>query len=316
MHGCGGTLIGPDIVLGAAHCNEQLGLVTIGSTSVNVTEQRTHPQNNKETKEYDFALYRLEFPVSTPGATIQVHTDNAIPSTGQLLTIIGKGLTSSGGSPSGEIRHVVVPVKSNEVCKAAYAEYNYNSDVMFCAGQEGKDACQGDSGGPIVIRNGTKPILAGVVSWGIGCGRPEYPGVYARVDKAITWIKSIACDEWGSTVNGLCAPPTPVVSCEASNLKITVAFQTDSWPEKNSIVLTDEKHTIWNKHAFEADTMYTHSACLKKNECYKLSINDSAGNGLLGDGNLKVQLGSDVLYDGQDLGYGFDTDLGGSICFL
>ena len=51
----------------------------------------------------------------------------------------------------------------------------------------GTDSCQGDSGGPLAC-NGD---LAGIVSFGIGCGRPQYPGIYTRVAKYTTWIESL-----------------------------------------------------------------------------------------------------------------------------
>ena len=48
----------------------------------------------------------------------------------------------------------------------------------------------GDSGGPVVKKVGDKFTVLGVVSWGIGCARPEYPGVYTRTARFEDWIKA------------------------------------------------------------------------------------------------------------------------------
>lgn len=50
---------------------------------------------------------------------------------------------------------------------------------MICAGQAAKDSCSGDSGGPMVVNEG-RWTQVGIVSWGIGCGKGQYPGVYTR----------------------------------------------------------------------------------------------------------------------------------------
>ena len=69
---------------------------------------------------------------------------------------------------------------------------NYIYSDMICAGGEGgKDSCQGDSGGPLSTKESSGAYsLIGVVSWGIGCARAGYPGVYGRVTTALSWINS------------------------------------------------------------------------------------------------------------------------------
>ncbi|KAL0198135.1 hypothetical protein M9458_006675, partial [Cirrhinus mrigala] len=43
---------------------------------------------------------------------------------------------------------------------------------------------------PLVIKNSSLWIQSGIVSFGIGCADPKYPGVYARVSEYQDWINS------------------------------------------------------------------------------------------------------------------------------
>ena len=93
---------------------------------------------------------------------------------GAEFVVSGWGTTSEGGSLASKLRQVTVHYINDEDCSHGYGPENINGDVMICAGGDGKDSCQGDSGGPMTYL-GTH---IGLVSWGYGCARPDYPGKY------------------------------------------------------------------------------------------------------------------------------------------
>jgi trypsin len=70
-----------------------------------------------------------------------------------------------------------------------YSGINGINVKMICAGVPGggKGACQGDSGGPLVVGG----ILVGIVSWTIGCGLPNYPGVYSNVANLKSFVTQV-----------------------------------------------------------------------------------------------------------------------------
>lgn len=49
---------------------------------------------------------------------------------------------------------------------------------------------QGDSGGPLMKFENGVYTQVGIVSWGVGCGVFNYPGVYTRVTSFLSWIKN------------------------------------------------------------------------------------------------------------------------------
>ena len=71
-------------------------------------------------------------------------------------------------------------------CSENYGSGTIFGDVMICAGEAGRDSCQGDSGGPMTA-NG---FHVGIVSWGYGCARAGYPGVYSQTDAFLDFIAS------------------------------------------------------------------------------------------------------------------------------
>lgn len=176
-------------------------------------EAIAHPSYNPETMSGDIAILRLARPVAGDIPFLPLIPDKLAKAVkpGEDVTVLGWGLqeersTQQGkdgaadeevaASGSDELRTVTLPVVSNAKCNDAYKALTEKPDTILdeqvCAGVDrgGLDSCQGDSGGPLVAEVGGEKYLFGVVSWGIGCARPNVPGVYTRVAYHAEWLAS------------------------------------------------------------------------------------------------------------------------------
>lgn len=162
----------------------------------NVISNVHHSDFHWFTLDYDVALLRVDRDFDLNGdlptrAINLVGRDQPPISDGTLLRVSGFGATLVQSDDESLLRAVSVPKISNERCKELYAEYPFPvNDNMLCAGFEkgGRDACQGDSGSALVDDQGR---AVGIVSWGIGCAQPGYPGVYARISSVAKFIEDV-----------------------------------------------------------------------------------------------------------------------------
>ncbi|XP_038213784.1 serine proteinase stubble-like isoform X2 [Zerene cesonia] len=210
-HRCGGAIINEGWIATAGHCVDDLltsairirvGEFDFSSVSEQypyvergVARKAVHPKYNFFTYEYDLALVKLDSPVQFAPHIAPI----CLPATDDLLvgetaTVTGWGRLSEGGVLPSILQEVQVPIVSNERCKSMFlraGRHEFIPDIFLCAGHEGggHDSCQGDSGGPLQVKGkDQRYFLAGIISWGIGCGEANLPGVCTRISKFVPWI--------------------------------------------------------------------------------------------------------------------------------
>ncbi|XP_009282561.1 PREDICTED: transmembrane protease serine 9 [Aptenodytes forsteri] len=203
-HKCGAVLIADRWLLSAAHCfdiysDPKMWVAFLGTPYPSGIDGKMekifriykHPFYNIYSLDYDVALLELNMPVkfSNTIKPICLPDNSHIFHEGARCFITGWGSTKEGGLMSKHLQKAAVNMIGDQACKKFYPVQI--SSRMVCAGfpQGTVDSCSGDAGGPLACKESSgKWFLAGITSWGYGCARPYFPGVYTKVTAVQGWI--------------------------------------------------------------------------------------------------------------------------------
>lgn len=114
-----------------------------------------------------------------------------------ICKVSGWGTTTANSEMySEELMYQNVSIVEKDDCSNMFRRtrlgrhFKIHKSHLCAGGLKGIDACKGDGGSPLVcLPNGDKYYkLAGLVSWGIGCGE-KLPGVYTNIANFVNWIR-------------------------------------------------------------------------------------------------------------------------------
>jgi len=204
---CGGSAIEDSWLLTAAHCvfgstnpavymidcfhHDRLNMEVWGVT-LRVQSVILHESYSASTLRHDIALLKFTTSISwqDPYAIPVCVPDGSEDWQNEYCVATGWGTLFSGGSVSRYLMEVEMLYLNDTRCKQRFGA-SVDTTMQCCGGEvgEGFDTCQGDSGGPYVCKSKSSGRwnLAGLTSWGYGCGDG---GVYTKTSYYYNWIQS------------------------------------------------------------------------------------------------------------------------------
>lgn len=229
---CAGALIAADIVLTAGHCKptslaQQVHVGTYYMDAAvdakadgdenhhetfTILDMERHPlwiRRGDDEFVYDFTLLKLNGLSSR--RPVRINRRASIPAARQTVTAMGLGdLTADADVRPTVLQQVELQYWPTQECRLAHNDNDQEESFAnppdrigpthlctFVPPHNDRDACNYDSGGPISVTNSNNSadddLLVALVSWGIGCADPIFPGVNARVSAVSDWIDDYVC---------------------------------------------------------------------------------------------------------------------------
>ncbi|KAF5286548.1 hypothetical protein FQA39_LY16231 [Lamprigera yunnana] len=196
-HFCGGSILSRKVILTSAHCASEgppsnfkilYGTEHLysGGAKINVSEIFAHPDYSSKSNDFDVSLVYLNDFIQFGDSAQPIKRTRTPQDESNLrsATISGWGAISiNGGSPP-LLYAAEVKEYTNKACNDIYGSI---TDQMICFASPGADSCTGDSGGPLVDIVTKEQV--GIISWGISCAHPSFPGVYSNIYTLNAWIE-------------------------------------------------------------------------------------------------------------------------------